>query len=128
MFKYIKTIHSHTVAETCRFPVSLQTTIPKGTLCQFVAGKLENSNGTKPRYLVLEDKTETDGKKYVDCIRILPGMMLVGTPDFDTTTAKIGDLCSFATDMNERCTMITSGGTAAEIVDISDGLLTIIIN
>ena len=129
MFKYIKTIHSHTVAETSRHTVMNHLDIPKGTICQISNGYLVHENlPSKAYYLVVEDKKSEDGKRALDCIRLLPGMMLVGNSEFDPASATIGSNCSFTTDSNEQITMLTTGGTTAEIVGTDGQLVTIIIN
>mgnify|MGYP003300309596 CR=1 FL=1 len=130
MLKYIKTLHSHTVAETTRCRARSDTYYKKGSLCQFdLSGQLDNSNESeRARYLVLEDKVPDDGKFYVDCIRLLPGMMLTATANFDTSSVQVGALCGFDTDTDEKVSFAVEYGNEAEIVGIDGKTLTIIIN
>ena len=129
MFKYIKTIHSHTVAETSRHSVYTDMEITKGTICQISGGYLQHTcNAGKALYLVIEDKKSDDGKTSVDCIRLLPGMMLIGTSEFDAANATVGDNCTFTTDSNEHYTMLANGGSLAEIVATDGQHVTFIIN
>ena len=129
MFKYIKTIHSHTVAETSRHSVYPDMDIPKGTICQLSNGYLcHQSVANKALYLVIEEKKYNDGKSALDCIRLLPGMMLIGTSEFDAANATIGENCSFTTDSNEHFTLLTETGNTAEIVGTDGKYVTIIIN
>lgn len=129
MFKYIKTIHSHTTAEISRHTVQNHMDIPTGTLCQISNGYLIHvESATKPYYLVVEKKLSEDGKRALDCIRLLPGMVLTVTFDPEESSFSAGVLCSFTTDSNEHCTTITTGGTTAEVVDVDGNIATIIIN
>lgn len=130
MIKYIKTLHSHTVAETTRCRARSDTHYEKGSICQFdLGGQLDNANESdRAKYLVLEDKVPNDGKLYVDCIRLLPGMMLTATIDFDTSSMPIGSFCGFATDSDDRVSYVSEFGDDAEIIGIDGKIATIIIN
>ena len=129
MIKYIKTIHSHTVAETSLRKVYSETNIEAGTICQLSNGYLVHSaaNG-KPYYLVIEDKNPDDKKMSVDCIRLLPGMVLMATFDPDSVSLSVGSLCGFDCDINEHYTTLSSTGTCAEVIGIDGTNATIIIN
>ena len=127
MFKYIKTIHSHTVAETCKHDVYTNENISKGTLCQLTNGYLvHTADASKPFYLILEDKKDDDGKSTLDCIRLCPGMMLVGTAGFDPSSAGVGTLCGVTSDVYDHYTQISGEGTYFEIVEIDGDNLTVI--
>lgn len=129
MFKYIKTIHSHTVAETSRIPINNNIEVFKGTLCQISNGKLYHTAATdKALYLVIEEKKAEDGKLALDCIRLLPGMMLMATFDPESVSLTVGSNCGYTTDMNEHYTTLIGTGTFAEVVDIEGNVATIIIN
>lgn len=129
MFKYIKTIHSHTVAETSRRAVDPSMTIPSGTICQINDGLLTHAcDPGKAYYLVIEEKKCDDGKRELDCIRLLPGMMLIGTSEFDAASAMIGENCSFTTDNYDQYTLLADGGSIAEIVETDGQHVTFIIH
>ena len=129
MISYVKTIHSHTTAEIFKKSVFPEENIKAGTVCQLVNGYLAHqSDSSLPRYLVIEKKTSTDNKSYVDCIRLVPGMILKGNYDFGGKTVKEGELCSFGADYDEHYTNIISGGTDAEVLGVDGDILTILIN
>ena len=129
MICYVKTIHSHTIAEIFKRKVIDTSSIKAGSICQLNNGYLTNKRESDcPNYLVIEDKIPTDGKTYVDCIRLVPGMILKGTYDFNPTDVKIGQLCSFCPEFDEQIDTITTGGEDAELLDINGNIATILIN
>ncbi|MBR5818218.1 MAG: hypothetical protein IKY62_06185 [Clostridia bacterium] len=130
MLKYIKTLHSHTVAETLRCPARSDTYYKKGTICQFdMSGRLDNANEpNRAKYLVLESRVPDEGIDFIDCIRLLPGMMLTATADFDTSSIPVGSFCGFATDSDDRVSCVSEYGDDAEIIGIDGKIATIIIN
>ncbi len=129
MISYIKTIHSHTTAEIFKKSVFSNASIKAGTVCQLINGYLAHqNNSTLPRYLVIEEKTPTDNKAYVDCIRLVPGMILKGNHDFGSTTVNEGTLCSFGADYDETYTYISLSGSDAEVLKVEGDIATILIN
>jgi hypothetical protein len=129
MFKYIKTIHSHTVAETTKRPVYDDIYFPMGAICQLSDGYLNQSHEDgKPSYLTIEEKKFNDGKTSIDCIRLLPGMMLMVTYTPETTPIGVGDMCSFTTDSEDFVTTIASIGKDAEVVSTDGDTAIIIVN
>lgn len=129
MISYVKTIHSHTIAEVVKRNVSLDMNISAGTICQLEYGYLTHKcDSGLPKYLVIENKTSTDKKTQIDCIRLVPGMILKGNYDFDRETSRVGILCTFSTDLDDHFVTITSGGKDAELIDIDEQTATILIN
>ena len=129
MICYVKTIHSHTIAEIFKRNVQLEASIAAGSICQLEYGYLTNKlDSTLPKYLVIEDKKSDDGKKQLDCIRLVPGMVLKGTHDIDPESVRVGVSCTFTTDLDDRFTVITTGGNDAELLDIDAQTVTILIN
>lgn len=129
MICYVKTIHSHTVAEIFKKPVVVTATLPIGSICQLKNGYLVAMYDTSlPKYLIIESKKPTDGKKSLDCIRLIPGMVLKSTHDFGNATIYEGALCSFDIDSELNYDHIVLGGTDAELLSLDGDVATIVTN
>ena len=76
MFKYLKTIGAHSgAAEPEYLRVKTATTVKLGTLCEVSDGYLSNSyTAGKTKFVSLEGKEHDENKKFIKCLRVLPGM------------------------------------------------------
>ncbi len=122
MFRYLKTVGAHCAApETEYMPVEPSSSIIDGSMCEMVDGFLTNSYTTgKSKFLPLETKTEDDGKKFIKCIRILPGMLIEAHFLGDFSSVKAGDLITITTTDREAYTYCEEGNGQFEVVDTTD--------
>ena len=122
MFKYIKTIGAHCGAPEPEYmPVEASAEILKGSMCEMVDGFLTNAYTTgKSKFLPLESKEVNDGKKFIKCIRILPGMLIEASFLGDFSSIKAGTLTTITTDGNEAFNYCEEGSGQFEVVDTTD--------
>ena len=121
MFKYLKTIGAHSgAAEIERMPVEASAIIPKNCLCEMNMGYLSNTyNEHKTKFVTLEDKSENDGKNYIDCIRALPGMIFECDFIGSIENVGIGSLINAGNEPDNYYDHCEDGSGDIEIVDIS---------
>ncbi len=129
MFYYLRRLNSHIAsAETFNIPVYSNSEIECGIICSISNGHLMVQRDiTKPKYLTLESKSVGESKSTISCVRLAPEMVLKCTPTDDITGYSIGDGCSLAANPDEVTVGISLGGSDAEVIDIDDKYVTVIL-
>lgn len=130
MILYVKRLNSHVgSAETFNIPAVNTEDIPCGCICNISSqGYLtKNVSSTGPKYLTLESKSITDGKKHISCLRLAPEMVLKGEITADEASYKFGAGCSFSSVVEGELTYLGTGGTDGEIIAVEDGWVTMIV-
>lgn len=119
MFKYLRTIGAHCGApETENMPVDPEASIDKGSMCEMVGGLLTNAYTVgKSKFIPVENKRTGDGKKFLKCIRILPGMLIEANFIGDFSSVKAGDLVNITTQDDEAYTYCEIGDGQFEVVN-----------
>lgn len=122
MFKYIKTIGAHSAAPEFEYlPVDPSSSIIEGSMCEMVDGFLTNAYTTgKSKFLPVETKTETDGKNFIKCIRILPGMLIEASFLGDFSSIKAGTMTTITSSGIEAYNYCEEGNGQFEVVDTTN--------
>ena len=122
MFKYLKTVGAHSGApEIERMPAEASAVIPKFCLCEMDNGYLSHTyTEKKHKFLILEEKKENDGKTHIDCIRLLPGMILECDFIGNTDSIKIGSLINASCEESLCYDHCEDGSGNIEVVDTAD--------
>ena len=119
MFVYLRNLNSSTPPETCKRPISDDTTAVRGEIMQLSGGVLKSCLPTgDPKYLLLESKEAGDGKREICCIRLLHGMVISADLEEDAAVVP-GTMYQFYFNNFDRCLTVMAGGNDLEALSTS---------
>ena len=124
MLKYLRNLNSDKIPEIMYMPIADGSEAFKGTVVTVDEyGYLINQlSDYKAHYLVVEDKIADDGKVFVKCIRLAPGMVFeADILNDEHQFMGFGSCVSIATDSNGAYGLATlSEGSRLEVIDTND--------
>ncbi len=119
MFKYLRTMNNGSASpEILEIKTSNANTFREGSICTTSEyGFLENTlTEGAPKYLVLENKTASDGKVKIRCMKILPGMLFEADGGSNPDNFNIGMRGCISQDSLKQNALFCESGTDLEII------------